>query len=212
MKAAAEASLAGKLHSAPFENKFNLLLPKWFGVKSPQFSWARLRGAYPFLGPEMRSVGEVATLANSFEEALVLSWLSVSGNRLPSKNNYILIYNPLQKEIAELNEATHALADAGYKVITVDGMSVKGAEVLSETKVVENLVNNRVDMVITTGYAPEKDYRIRRYSADLVIPLVLDHRLGLELTKALLKFNANSVSVKDMKEFWRDITSITIAI
>jgi len=212
MKAAAEASLMGKLVSVPFENRFNLLLPKWFGVKSPQFSWARLRGAYPFLGPEMRSVGEVAVLANTFEDALILSWLSVSGNKLPSKNNYILIYNPLQKDVAELHEVAQILANAGYRVITLDNMAVKGVEMLSEAKAVENIINKRVDMIITTGYAPERDYRIRRYSADLVIPLVLDHRLGLELSKTLTKFVIDKTNVKDMKEFWREITAITIAI
>jgi carbamoyl-phosphate synthase large subunit len=212
MKASAEASLIGKLKSAPHEGKFNLLLPKWFGVKSPQFSWARLRGAYPFLGPEMRSVGEVAVLAETFEEALMLSWLSVSGNRLPSKSNYILIYSPMQKELKELREAVQILANAGYNVITVDGMAVEGAPALPEAKVVESLVNNKVDMVITTGYAPERDYRIRRYSADLVIPLVLDHRLGLELAKALAKFDIDSVAIKDMKEFWKSVADIVIPI
>lgn len=212
MKASAEASLIGKLKSAPHEDKFNLLLPKWFGVKSPQFSWARLRGAYPFLGPEMRSVGEVAVLAETFEEALMLSWLSVSGNRLPSKSNYILIYSPMQKELKELREAVQILVNAGYNVITVDGMAVEGAPALPEAKVVESLVNNKVDMVITTGYAPERDYRIRRYSADLVIPLVLDHRLGLELAKALAKFDIDSVAIKDMKEFWKSVADIVIPI
>jgi carbamoyl-phosphate synthase large subunit len=212
MKASAEASLIGKLKSVPHEGKFNLLLPTWFGVKSPQFSWARLRGAYPFLGPEMRSVGEVAVLAETFEEALMLSWLSVSGNRLPSKSNYILIYNPMQKELKELREAVQILVNAGYNVITVDGMAVEGAPALPEAKVVESLVNNKVDMVITTGYAPERDYRIRRYSADLVIPLVLDHRLGLELAKALAKFDINSVTIKDMKEFWKNVADIVIPI
>jgi carbamoyl-phosphate synthase large subunit len=150
MKASAEASLIGKLKSVPHEGKFNLLLPKWFGVKSPQFSWARLRGAYPFLGPEMRSVGEVAVLAETFEEALMLSWLSVSGNRLPSKSNYILIYSSMQKELKELREAVQILVNAGYNVITVDGMAVEGAPALPEAKVVESLVNNKVDMVITS--------------------------------------------------------------
>ncbi len=33
-----------------------------WAVKTPQFSWARVRGAYPFLGPEMRSTVSVASL------------------------------------------------------------------------------------------------------------------------------------------------------
>jgi len=212
MRAAAEASLMDKLSSVPFVGKFNLLLPNWFGVKSPQFSWTRLRGAYPFLGPEMRSVGEASALASTFEESLVLSWLSVSGNRLPSRNSHILIYNPLKNNIAELNEATRILINADYKVITIEGMEVKGADALPEAKILENLVNNKVDMIVTTGYAPEKDYKIRRYGADLAIPLVLDHRLGLELARALTKLDINKIEIKEMKKFWRNITDITVTI
>jgi carbamoyl-phosphate synthase large subunit len=213
MKAAAEASIEGRLKSVVYENRFNLLLPKWFGIKSPQFSWTRLRGAYPFLGPEMRSVGEVATLADTFEEALITSWLGVSENRLPSKNNYILIYNPLDRDIIELNEAAKILSDAGFTTITIEGMKVENAELtLTESKIIEAFINNNIDMVITTGYAPERDYKIRRISADLMIPLVLDHRLGLELSKALTKIDINNISVKDLKSFWRSVADIIIAI
>ncbi len=59
------------------------LLPEKYFVKSPQFSWSQLRGAYPCLGPEMRSTGEVASCGDSYYDALLKSWLSVKPNRLP---------------------------------------------------------------------------------------------------------------------------------
>jgi len=212
MKAAVEAALLNKLNTVVFENKFNLLLPKWFGVKSPQFSWARLRGSYPFLGPEMRSVGEVAVISRKFENAFILSWLSVSGNKLPSKDNIILIYNPMQKDYVELYEASKTLSNAGYTVVTIDTMPVKGVDAISETKVVEYMINNKVDLVITTGYAPEKDYRIRRYAADLVVPMILNHRLGAEFAKSLSKFTLDNDDIKDMKMFWTRIEDIIMPI
>ncbi|MEM0026906.1 MAG: carbamoyl-phosphate synthase (glutamine-hydrolyzing) large subunit [Ignisphaera sp.] len=212
MRAAVEASLLGRIESTIYENKFNLLVPKWFGVKSPQFSWARLRGAYPFLGPEMRSVGEVATISRNFENALILSWLSVSGNKLPSKGNMVLIYNPLQKQFKELEDTAKIFSDMGYKTITIETMPVKNADTTPEPTVIEYMINNRIDLVITTGYAPEKDYRIRRYATDLVIPIILDHRLGLEFAKSLSKFSIDTNDIKDMKMFWSSIEDITVPI
>jgi carbamoyl-phosphate synthase large subunit len=72
MKAAAEASLRGQIETLPPRYEITksgmiLLRPqRYYGVKSPQFSWSRLKGAYPSLGPEMRSTGEVAALGKTF--------------------------------------------------------------------------------------------------------------------------------------------------
>jgi carbamoyl-phosphate synthase large subunit len=212
MKATTEASLIGKIKSAPYTGKFNLLLPKWFGVKSPQFSWARLRGSYPFLGPEMRSVGEVAVIANRFEEALLLSWLSVTGNDLPAKDRYILIYDPIGTGIEELGEAAKILIDSGFKVITVEGMEVKHAEAVPKHIVLEHITHNRVGLIMTTGYAPNKDYAIRRLGADLVIPLVLNHRLALELSKAIAGADLERAKIRELKEYWRDAEEIIVPL
>merc|ERR1711972_192324 len=45
----------------------------YVGVKVPQFSWTRLKGADPRCGVEMASTGEVATFGLTVEEAFLKS-------------------------------------------------------------------------------------------------------------------------------------------
>ncbi|MEM1526069.1 MAG: carbamoyl-phosphate synthase (glutamine-hydrolyzing) large subunit [Ignisphaera sp.] len=203
MKAATEVALEGMIKSVIGYGKLNLLVPSWYGVKSPHFSWPRLRGAYPFLGPEMRSVGEVATISNTYEEALMLSWLSVHENRVPSKNEKALIYTPYQEYVDVLSEVAKIMNNMGYAVTTVDSMSVKYAEALTIKQVEKELINKSIGIVMTTGYKPDKDYAIRRTAADMIIPLVLNHKLAYELAKAMKYLeNKGEQEVKDMKEYW----------
>ncbi|MEM4771265.1 MAG: carbamoyl-phosphate synthase (glutamine-hydrolyzing) large subunit, partial [Acidilobaceae archaeon] len=135
MKATAEAVLEGKIRDVVEEGAFNLLKPYWYGVKTPQFSWDRLRGSYPSLGPEMRSVGEVAAISKTYEKALLLSWLSAKGNRIPSSNEYIVIYNPTGISVVELRDSAKLLSNRGFRVVTVDGMGIDGFEAISEKRV-----------------------------------------------------------------------------
>uniref|UniRef100_A0A7C2VDX8 Carbamoyl phosphate synthase large chain n=1 Tax=Ignisphaera aggregans TaxID=334771 RepID=A0A7C2VDX8_9CREN len=205
MKAAAEVSLDGSLRSVIQRDRLNLLAPKWYGVKSPQFSWSRLRGAYPFLGPEMRSVGEVAAISDVYEEALLMSWLSAQGNRMPGREESVLVYSP-DKEYADvLGKAADVMKSMHYHVMTVESMEVGNAEAVSISFAEKAILNRSVGMVMTTGYRPDKDYAIRRTAADMIIPLVLNHKLAYELAKAMRYFSQRGrVNVRDMKEFWVD--------
>lgn len=62
-----------------------LALP-YVGVKTAQFSYARLSGADPVAGVEMAATGEVATIGANFSEAFFTSWLAteqaVRGQRI----------------------------------------------------------------------------------------------------------------------------------
>ncbi len=57
---------------APFET----LQLGYVGVKTPQFSYHRLKGADPVAHVEMASTGEVACLGNDLLEAFFLSWMA----------------------------------------------------------------------------------------------------------------------------------------
>lgn len=206
MKAALEAALDGKIGSVDRPGSFNLLKPKgWWGVKSPQFSWARLRGAYPHLGPEMRSTGEVASLGFTLEDALLKSWLSVHGNRMPQRNKgYVLIYSPVDYEKEYLTATAAIMSRLGYTVYTVEGMEVGEVLTKSIDEIKKDIADGRVELVVTTGYAPDKDYAIRRTAVDLNVPLVLDGRLAYFLARAIRWLQrGNTLSVLELKEYWR---------
>jgi carbamoyl-phosphate synthase large subunit len=61
------------------------------GVKAPQFSFTRIKGADPILSVEMASTGEVACIGDSFEEAFLKVLLSV-GFAFPKK---IFFFRPV---------------------------------------------------------------------------------------------------------------------
>ncbi|MEN2999141.1 MAG: carbamoyl-phosphate synthase (glutamine-hydrolyzing) large subunit [Acidilobaceae archaeon] len=202
-RAAAQAVLRGKIEEVSLEEgAFNMLSPRWYTVKSPQFSWTRLRGAYPHLGPEMRSVGEVAAMHETFHGALLLSWLSVSGNRMPKTGEKVLVYDPYRRERSVLGRAARRLSEGGYEVITVEGMEVEGARRLGEREVLAELSSGKVGAVMTTDYAPERDYKVRRLAADLSVPLVLNATLAAELAESFMK-DLTIDRTKDMGGFWK---------
>jgi carbamoyl-phosphate synthase large subunit len=191
MRAAAEASLRGRIETMPRAAEepvggFLLLRPRsYYGVKSPQFSWHRLRGAYPGLGPEMRSTGEVAALGRSFHEALLKSWLSVHGNRMPPRGSLVLAYTPTGRGARLLGEAARLLAETGYQAATLEGMEADGLPAVSPEEAVAAIREGRVGLVMTTGYAPARDYVVRRTAVDFNTPLVLDARLARALAEAI---------------------------
>ncbi len=171
---------------------------KAFAVKSPQFSWSQLQNAYPFLGPEMRSTGEVASLGFDFEDALLKSWLSVKPNKMPKSN--ILVYG-YGKDLPPLLETAKLLESLGYSVFTLEDTLSHG-NALSKEKAVELMKLGKIDLVITSGYAKEKDYFIRRTAVDLNVPIVLDANLGYELSKAFAWVKNNCFEVKEVSEYY----------
>ncbi len=71
---------------------------KW--VKAAQFSFSRLKGADPVLAIEMKSTGEVACYANSYEQAFIQA-LEATQFKIPNKTLGIHISNPNQASILE---------------------------------------------------------------------------------------------------------------
>lgn len=152
---------------------------RW-GVKTPQFSWARLRGAYPVLGVEMRSTGEVAAIGRSLYDALLKSWLAAPPNRIPEPGSRILLASAgADHRLPALQELAGELRELGYEALVVDASGGDGR--LREAE--EALREGRVGLVVALGEGG--DYGLRRACADYMVPLVLDAELARHLVQAL---------------------------
>ncbi len=193
MELSAQAVLDGAIDLA--HEGYYELPPVAYAVKSPQFSWAQLQGAYPFLGPEMRSTGEVASLDSTYEGALLKSWLSAKPNRLPEKA--VLVYG--WERTDTLLDTAKTLEMAGLNVYT---LNLGVGEQLSFEEAEGFLRSGEIDALFTTGAFPERDYTLRRLSADLNVPLVLDANLALELARAI-KWSTGVFEVKELSEYWK---------
>ena len=166
----------------------------WWGVKSPQFSWAQLKGAYPYLSPEMKSTGETASFGKTFYDALLKSWLSASPNRLPNRDETVIVYGKRNAE--HLREAYRVLESTGYRVVTVKGMEA-GENAMDYSEAVKLIASRKVGLVITDGYMPLVDYDLRRTAADMNVPLILNGKLGKEIAIAI---NRGEMTIIELKE------------
>ncbi len=195
MELSAQALFEGEIKMGEKDEYFEIPAPA-FSVKSPQFSWSQMQNAYPFLGPEMRSTGEVAAMATEFHDALLKSWLSVKPHKLPSSS---ILISTVQKNEAVVT-ASKILDSLGYRILTLEGPEIAG-ELVERKRAVDIIKSGEVELLIAHGYARDQDYEIRRMAADLNIPMILDGNLALEFSKALVWIRGNELEIKEMGEY-----------
>ncbi|MCL5427901.1 MAG: carbamoyl-phosphate synthase (glutamine-hydrolyzing) large subunit [Candidatus Marsarchaeota archaeon] len=165
-----------------------------FAVKSSQFSWGQLKGAYPFLGPEMRSTGESASFGKTLGSALVKSWLGAQPNAIPKKA--ALVYGNTDRGI--LKEAADALA-RNISVYTLDSAPMHNHHTVDADKALRLMDSRGIDMVVTNSDLRGIDYHIRRRAVDMNIPLVLNARLGRALAESMFD---SEMDCLEMREYW----------
>ncbi len=172
-----------------------------WAVKTPQFSWSRVRGAYPFLGPEMRSTGEVAGLGHYYEDALLKSWLSATPNKIP--RGAVLIYSYVERDLEDLAEVSKILSRF-YKLYTLEGAEIPGVDsVIRGEEAIEKMIRQEIDLGITTGYTPARDYSVRRSLVDLNIPIILHRDTAREVARSLEWFTKGGrISIKELNEYF----------
>jgi len=188
----------------------------YVGIKAPQFSFSRLKGADPRLGVEMASTGEVATFGHNKEEALLKS-LIATGFKVPKKN-ILLTIGKLSDKIDFLPEAK-MLQKSGYKIFATKNSSeflkengIKNTLVykLSEKKspnILKMIQSKKFDLVINTQTKDNRDsisdgYKIRRKTIDSAIPLVNNIKVAKLLVDALiLNKNENFMKYKSWDEY-----------
>tara|TARA_Y100000310_G_scaffold345709_1_gene468622 strand:- start:23710 stop:26922 length:3213 start_codon:yes stop_codon:yes gene_type:complete len=185
------------------------------GVKAPQFSFSRLKGADPISGVEMASTGEVACIGTDFEDAFLKSLLS-TGYTIPKKNVLISLTGQSNKEklLPEIIE----LANAGYNVFATEhtyeflkGNKIKCEIVnkLHEEKqpnVLTKLQNNELDLVITVAdpfrqIATDPKYDIRRMAVDYNVPLITNLQIAKAFLHSIVRLKEKDLEIIPWKDY-----------
>merc|ERR1712190_203884 len=92
----------------------------YVGVKVPQFSWTRLKGADPRCGVEMASTGEVATFGSTPEEAFLKS-VNSTHIKFPRKT---LLCSAMQEDHVEgMVDLCRDCVSMGYEVIATEALA-----------------------------------------------------------------------------------------
>jgi len=185
------------------------------GVKSPQFSFTRLKGSDPVLGVEMASTGEVACLGDDFEEAFLKSLMAI-GFSIPRKSILLSTGSLLNK--AAFLEETRILAGMGYIFYATEGtakfMEKNGLLVTAlnwpldktEPNALTFIADGKIDLVINIPKNAERSeltngYLIRRKAIDHNIPLITNLQLARRLVKAMQSKQLSDLKIKSWEEY-----------
>ena len=156
---------------------------KLVGIKAPVFSMSKLLGVDTYLGPEMKSTGEVMGIDTTFNAALAKALLA-AGLMLPPQGAILL--SIADRDKAEALPIIRKFSAIGYKLYATEGtaamIEAAGFPVTKITKklseghpnVIDIINNGTVDGVVNTitgGQIPFRDgFYIRRAAAEKRIP------------------------------------------
>ncbi|WP_242822392.1 carbamoyl-phosphate synthase large subunit [Thermaerobacter marianensis] len=185
--------------------------PAHVAVKLPVFSWNKLPGVDPSLGPEMQSTGEVMGVDTTLEGALARGLLA-AGMKLPEPGQGVLLTVADADKPAAV-ELARRLAAAGYRLYATPGtaaaLAAAGLEAVvlpkisgagssdepgagpAQAPLLAALRDGRVRLVINTlteGRRPERDgFRIRRAAVERGIPCLTSLDTAAALVEVLMR-------------------------
>ena len=182
----------------------------YFAIKEAVFAFNKFPNTDVILGPEMKSTGEVMGIDNDFDMAYLKSQIG-AGQKLNNIKNIFISVRDEDKE--EISQIAKLLTENEFHIFTTRGtnefLTKKGIDSKLVNKVaegsphvVEYIKENKLDLVINTTenkQAIKDSFAIRRNSVDLNVPYYTNLRAAKILTKSLISFKNQSISVKPIQ-------------
>ncbi|MDD4924170.1 MAG: carbamoyl-phosphate synthase large subunit [Dehalococcoidales bacterium] len=183
-------------------------------IKAPVFSMSKLLGVDTYLGPEMKSTGEVMGIDTTFNGALVKALLA-AGLMLPEKGS--MLFSIADRDKAEALPIIRNFYEAGFKLYATEGTSEllrnAGIPVSMITKKLDEGHPNVIDIIhdgtvngvintITGGRVSLRDgFHIRRAAAERRIPCFtsLDTARAVAEVLANGQYNYNVLSMPEYR-------------
>lgn len=205
----------GALLGEKVSGEYQTLDLDYVAVKSPQFSYHRIKGADPLAHVEMASTGEVACFGETYAEALLKAMLA-SGMRLPKKNIFVSLGKEENK--VKLLPALHVLHEMEFRLFatehTADFLRAEGIpckkvykiHTKKKPNVSDLLVKGALDLIINIparalARETEDGFIIRRKAVDLNIPLITNRQLAEAFIFALQEAGEKGLFSKARNEY-----------
>lgn len=197
------------------KKQYNTLDLDYVGVKAPQFSYSRLKGANPVAHVEMASTGEVACLGDNLDEAFYLAMMA-SDIFIKNKKAFVSIGD--EKKI-KLLPYLKILADQGWEFVCtygthhflkengIDSACVFKAREEGKLPNTSSIITQReVGLIINiprgnASSTHETDgFLIRRLAIDHHIPLVTNVQIAQQLLISLSKLYGRPLIARSLRE------------
>ncbi|MEM4267257.1 MAG: carbamoyl-phosphate synthase (glutamine-hydrolyzing) large subunit [Candidatus Woesearchaeota archaeon] len=187
----------------------------YVGVKSPQFSFTRLKMADPIIGVEMASTGEVACLGDNLNSAFLKSILA-TGLQLPKKNVLLSISDEENK--FRLLDSIKKLYAMGFNLFATEHtfeflrknglvcQMVLKAHNTQKENALTMIEKKQLDFVIMIPDHGKREavtdgYLIRRKAVDHAVPLLTDTSLTKLFVDAISKTRLEDLEIKAWDEY-----------
>ena len=190
---------------------------KLVAVKAPVFSMSKLSGVDTYLGPEMKSTGEVMGIDTNFSSAVAKA-LIASGMMLPEKGSILLTIADRDK--ADAVPMIRQLAEAGYGLFAtagtagmirglgIDAFAIPKAHTGERPNTVDIIADGTVSAVVNTiegdRESLEDGFEIRRAAVDQRIPCFTSLDTARAAVESLIGGAAN-YNIKPLPEYRKQI-------
>ena len=185
--------------------------------KAPVFSFSKFPNVNVFLGPEMRSTGEVIGLSYSFGESFAKAQIG-AGNLLPTSGAVLISVNDRDKNQKVLKIANE-FVNLGFKIIATDGTAkfLRSNGIYAEKvykvneghpDIVDYIREGKINFIINTplGEASRFDeFAIGRNAVKYKIPFVTTLSAGLSAVEAIKKLRQGNLTIKSLQEYHTEI-------
>lgn len=182
--------------------------PDFFAVKAPVFSFSKLSKVDAYLGPEMKSTGEVLGVSKNLKVALYKAF--ISSNHKFVKNGSCLILAP-ESEKDAIQQIIRKLYEVNYKVFLLDSMKdyIKGlnVEFIDKETAQKLLLEDKFSFVINI---PSKDkmqefgFVLRRLSVEFGITTLTSIDTALYYVDVLSSLHEIEKDIYCLNDLFKD--------
>ena len=213
------ASLAGKvIVGKKLKDMGKLIDPEdldYISIKESVFPFQKFPRAKMFLGPEMRSTGEVMGISKSFGASMAKAQES-TGNSLPLEGNIFISLNANDKKQKAV-DMVKEFVKLGFKIVATSGTSkflndngIKSESVFKVNEgrpnVVDLIKNKEIKLVINTPLGEESrfdEYAIGWAAVQYKIPFITTLSAAGSVVQGIRDMKKGNLGVKSLQEYYK---------
>ncbi len=187
----------------------------YIGVKESIFPFQKFPKVKMFLGPEMRSTGEVMGIAQTFGEAMAKAQES-TGSGMPVKGNIFVSVNENDKRKKTI-DIIEKYVKLGFGIVATAGTSkfLNENGIESETvfkvnegrpNVVDRIKNGDIQIVINTPLGSESrydEYAIGWEAVQSKIPFITTLSAASSFAEGIAYIKTGNIEVKSLQDYYK---------
>ncbi|XP_058202836.1 carbamoyl-phosphate synthase large chain, chloroplastic [Rhododendron vialii] len=204
--------MSGKsLHDLGFTKE---VIPQHVSVKEAVLPFEKFQGCDVFLGPEMRSTGEVMGIAYEFPVAFAMAYLA-TGQKLPVSGTVFLSLNEMTKP--HLATIARAFIGLGFSIVSTSGTSrfleLEGIPVERVLKMHEGrphagdlIANGQIQLMVITSSGDSLDeidgMKLRRMALAYKVPIITTVAGALATAEAIRSIKSKTLEMVALQDFF----------